>query len=150
MTGPGTSRVRHGRRCSDGDEGFAALELALFAPFFIAMLMLVVGLGRASHGRQLIDQSGAAAARAASLDNTPSRAAIDARRAAGDTLTQAGMSCENLQVAVDTSRFRPGGAVNVTVRCTVDLSRLALAGLPGSVTLSSSSTSPLENFRDFR
>jgi len=153
MTQAGTtSRARRSCRrllgCG-GDEGFAALELVLFTPFIMAMLLLVVGLGRASHGRQLLDQSGAAAARAASLDNTPSHAAEDARRAAADTLAQAGMSCSHLQVDINTTAFRPGGFIDVTVRCTVDLSRLALAGLPGSVTLTSSSRSPLETYRDF-
>ena len=53
-------------------------------------------------------------------------------------------------VDVDTAAFRPGGQVEVTVHCTVELSRLALAGLPGSVTLASSSRSPLETYRDLR
>ena len=140
--------IRGPRRHSD--DGLAALELALFTPLFIAMLLLIVGLGRASHGRQLLDQSGAAAARAASLDNTAPRAVSDARQAAADTLGQAGMSCNHLQVDVDTTAFRPGGQINVTVHCTVELSRLALAGLPGSVTLASSSRSPLETYRDLR
>jgi len=137
---------RHAR----GDEGFAALELALFTPFLIAMLLLVVGLGRASHGRQLIDQSGAAAARAASLDNNRRLAVGDARDVAARTLADGGMSCNHLEADVDTSVFRPGGYVEVTVHCVVSLRRLAIAGLPGQVTLTSSSRSPLETYRDFR
>jgi len=142
--------ARRPRRHVRGDEGFAALELAVFTPFLIAMLLLVVGLGRASHGRQLIDQSGAAAARAASLDNNRRLAVGDARAAAGRTLADGGMSCNHLEVDVDTSAFRPGGYVDVAVHCVVSLRRLAIAGLPGQVTLTSSSRSPLETYRDFR
>ena len=136
---------------SDGarrQDGFAALELAILTSFLIVMLLLVVGLGRVSHGRQLIDQAGAAAARAAALANAPGQASANARQAAADTLTQAGLACAQLQVDVDTGAFHPGGYVDVAVRCTADLSALALAGLPGSVTLNSASRSPLETYRD--
>ncbi len=129
-------------------DGFAALELAILSSFLIVMLLLVVGLGRVSHGRQLIDQAGVAAARAAALTNAPGQASADAQQAASDTLTQAGLACAQLQVVVDTGAFHPGGYVDVAVRCTADLSGLALAGMPGSVILTSTSRSPLETYRD--
>ena len=130
------------------EDGFAALELAILSSFLIVILLLVVGLGRVSHGRQLIDQAGAAAARAAALTNAPGQASTDAQQAAADTLAQAGMACAQLHVDVDTGAFHPGGYVDVAVRCTADLSGLALAGMPGSVTLTSTSRSPLETYRD--
>lgn len=130
------------------EDGFAALELAILSSFLIVMLLLVVGLGRVSHGRQLIDQAGAAAARAAALTNAPGQASADAQQAASGTLAQAGLACAQLQVDVDTGAFHPGGYVAVAVRCTADLSGLALAGMPGSVTLTSTSRSPLETYRD--
>ncbi len=135
-------------RVADREAGFAALELAILSPFVLAMLLLVVGLGRVSQGRQLIEAAGAAGARAAALTNSPGQAQTDARQAAADTLTQAGLACAQLQVTVGTGAFRPGGYVQVDVSCQADLSGLALAGLPGSVTLSSSSRSPLETYRD--
>ena len=153
--GPHTSRPAarlHARVVGDDgasrEDGFAALELAILSSFVIVMLLLVVGLGRVSHGRQLIDQAGAAAARAAALNNTPGQASADAQQAASDTLAQAGLACTQLQVNVDTGAFHPGGYVDVAVRCTADLSGLALAGMPGSVTLESTSRSPLETYRD--
>ena len=130
------------------DGGFVALELAVMTSFLIVMLLLMVGLGRVGHGRQLIDQAGVAAARAAALDNTPGQATIDAQQAAADTLVQAGLACGQLQVDVDVAAFHPGGYVQVSVRCTADLTALALAGLPGSVLLRSSARSPLETYRD--
>jgi len=132
-----------------GDDGLAALELAILTPLIIAMLLLVVGLGRVSHGRQLVDQAAAAAARAAALTNAPGSASDAAQQAAQDTLTQAGVSCGQLQVQVDTGAFRPGGFVDVTVRCAANLSGLALAGMPGSMTLTATSRSVLEAHRDF-
>lgn len=131
-----------------GDEGLAALELAIMSSFLIVMLLLVVGLGRASHGRQLVEQAGSAAARAAALTNAPGAASLEARQAAASTLAQAGMVCGNLQVDVDTGAFRPGGYVDVDLSCTVGLDGLALAGMPGSVTLTTSARSPLESYRD--
>ena len=130
------------------EDGFAAVELAILSAFLIVMLLLVVGLGRVSHGRQLIDQAGAAAARAAALTNAPGQASADAQQAASDTLAQAGLACTQLQVNVDTGAFHPGGYVDVAVRCTADLSGLALAGMPGSVVLESTSRSVLETYRD--
>jgi Flp pilus assembly protein TadG len=131
------------------DDGLAALELAILTPLIIAMLLLVVGLGRVSHGRQLVDQAAAAAARAAALTNAPGPATTSAQQAAQDTLSQAGVSCRQLHVQVNTSVFRPGGYVDVTVRCTASLSGLALVGLPGSMTLTASSRSVLETHRDY-
>jgi Flp pilus assembly protein TadG len=145
-SGQGQVSERAGCR---GDDGLAALELAILTPLFIAMLLLVVGFGRVSHGRQLVNQAAAAAARAAALTNAPGAAVNAAQQAADETLSQAGISCGKVGVDVNTGGFRPGGFVDVTVRCTADLSRLALAGLPGSVTLTASSRSVLETNRDF-
>lgn len=137
------------RPCPEEQEGFAALELAILTPVIIAMLLLVVGLGRVSHGRQLVDQAAAAAARAAALENAPGPASTAAQQAAQDTLSQAGVSCGQLHLDVNTGAFGPGGYVDVTVRCTANLSGLALAGMPGSVTLRATSRSVLETHRDY-
>ncbi len=117
-------------------------------PFIIAMLLTVVGFGRYAHGKQLSDESASAAARAASLANTSGGAATAARTAAQEVLDNAGISCDQFTVTPDTSNFRPGGSVTVQVQCTTSLSGLALAGLPGSVTLTSTATSPIESYRD--
>ena len=54
-----------------------------------------------------------------------------------------------MSVTVDDSDFRAGGTVGVTLTCTADLSGLALAGLPGSVTMTATGRAPLEQFRQF-
>jgi Flp pilus assembly protein TadG len=125
-----------------------ALELAILAPMAIVMLLTVVAFGRVTQGRATVDQAAAAAARAASLARSPGRADTEGTQAARDTLTGAGLSCAGSSVDIDTTAFRPGGQVTASVICTVDLSNMALAGLPGSLTLRASATSPIEGLRD--
>lgn len=125
-----------------------AIELAILTPVILVMLLVVVGFGRVTHGRALVDQAAAAAARAASLAPTPGQAGADAAQTARDTLTASGLSCTAASVEVDTGAFRPGGQVSVTVTCTADLSATAMAGLPGTLTLQAVSVSPIETHRD--
>lgn len=143
--------IRRARARLDGgrDAGFGALELVIMTPVVMLMLLLVVGFGRLTHGRQLAQQAADAAVRAATLDSDRSRADSDARQAAQDTLTQAGVSCRPFSAAVDTGDFRPGGQVTVTVTCTTSLSDLGLVGFPGSKTLTGTATSPLEHYRQY-
>jgi Flp pilus assembly protein TadG len=141
-------RRRPSRR-ADGDRGgFAALELTILLPFVIVMLMLVVAGGRVARGRQLVDQAAQAASRAGSLSITPGGAEQAAQAAAQQSLADAGVSCTSMTVTLDTSQFRPGGQVVAHVTCHADLAGLAMAGVPGSVTLDGASASPLETYRD--
>ncbi len=134
-------------RCRS-DDGFSTLEMVILAPVLIVLLLGVVALGRVTQGRQLVDQAAAAAARSAAAVGSPSRAGSTAHQAVDDTLTQAGLSCARSDVSVDTSQFRAGGSVAVTVRCTVNMSALTLAGVPGVMTLTATSRSPLETYRE--
>ena len=124
------------------------MEIVILTPLFIVLLLLVVGLGRYAHAEQLTEQAAGAAARAASLTNGGAAATGAADRAARDTLAGLGLTCTGLHTAVDTSRFRAGGQVAVTVSCTADLSATVLAGLPGSVTVDATAAAPLETYRD--
>jgi Flp pilus assembly protein TadG len=125
------------------------VEWALLVPVVIVLLLLVVAFGRVAHARQLVQSAAAAAARSASLAATPTDAAARAQRSAGAALTDAGVSCAAMTAQVDTAQFRAGGQVRVTVSCTADLSGLALAGVPGRLTLTESAGSPLETYRQF-
>ena len=123
------------------------IEFVILAPIMIAVVLLVVGLGRYAHGKQLVEQAAAAAARAASLTSTASDAEGRAARTAAGSLTDAGLSCTGMTTDVDTADFRPGGVVTVTITCTADLSGLALSGLPGTATITSTGRAPLEAHR---
>ena len=140
---------RWGQLREDGQDGFATLELVIITPFLLAFVLLIVGFGRVTHGRQLVGQAAAAAARAAALDNTPGQAQSDARTEAADTLSQAGVSCQSMQTTVDTSAFHAGGQVTVTVTCVASLADLTVVGFPGHKTLTATSVSPLEHYRQF-
>lgn len=138
------------RRSGAGaDAGFASLELVILTPVLLLMLLLVVGFGRLTHGKDLVQQAASAAARAATLDSNPTQAGVDAKQAAHDVLDQAGVSCSTFTVTPDTSDFGPGGQISVTVTCTTSLSDLGLVGFPGHKTLTASATSPLEQFRQY-
>ena len=145
MTGP----ARWTRRAVDRDRGSMTTEFVVLAPIVIAIVLLVVGLGRYAHGKQLVEQAAAAAARSASLTGSVGAAESRAHRAAAASLADAGMSCTAMTAVVDTAAFRPGGVVTVTITCTADLSQLALSGLPGTATLTSTARSPLEAHRQF-
>lgn len=129
------------------DGGFAALELVILTPVVLVMLLVVVGFGRVSHARSLVDQAAAAAARAASLASDPGAAANAARSEAAADLDQVGISCTHFVTDADVSAFRPGGQVTVTITCTASLAGLAITGLPGHTTLTGSATAPVDAYR---
>lgn len=145
----GRARRSLAARRPAGDRGSSIIELVIVTPIVIVLLFTMVALGRYSQNKILVEQASAASARAASLTSSPGQAQRAAQSAALDTLSGAGLACAQMTVSVDTSVFRPGGRVSVTVTCTADLSSLALAGVPGSASLNSSSTAPLEAFRAF-
>lgn len=146
---PATNRRRWWWR---DDRGSESVELAILLPIGLLLVaMLVVGARIALAGDRISGVAGIAA-RDASL----ARSAVAAQQMATDTataaLTSQGLHCIDVQVRVDTSGFSapPGTSASVTVAvsCTVDLSDVGVAGLPGSRTLHDSATSPLDPARD--
>jgi Flp pilus assembly protein TadG len=121
------------------------VELVIVTPVLILFLLLYLGFGRISRAEQLVDDAAAQAARAATLDYlTPGQAAAAAQQAAAQALSAGGLACASDQVSVDTGNDRPGGSITVHLVCDADLSQAVAAGLPGSVTLTASSTSPID------
>jgi Flp pilus assembly protein TadG len=138
--------TRHGRRGGSGERGTATVELVLLAPVVFALLAFIVGLGRSADARGRLTGAARDAARAASLTNTSDAASAAAHDTALTDLDGAGLECKSPQVSTDTSRFRPGGQVQVTIRCTLDLSSLVISGLPGTSTLTAHATVPLDTY----
>ena len=130
-----------------GEDGAAAVEAVLIVPVLIVLLLFVVFVGRLSTVTQDVYAAARDAARAASLRGSPDVATADARSTAADTLAARGLSCSNMAVAVDMSRFQPGGAVGVEVTCTVSLSDVSRLGVPGSKRVSASSVSVIDRYR---
>jgi Flp pilus assembly protein TadG len=134
-------------KSTDTDTGSASVELALLAPVLVVVLLLVVAAGRLVLARQEVDAAASDAARAASIAESPVSATSAATDAASHDLAGHGLTCSPFTTSVDTSHFVPGGSVSVVVRCTASLAGLALLRLPGSETLVSSSTAPIDLYR---
>jgi Flp pilus assembly protein TadG len=104
------SSVRRDRGAAD------ALALVLIAPAVIGLAVLVVMLGRSVDARAQAQSAAEAAAQAAALERSPGAADTAARRVAQAMLVDHD-SCSTPSVSVDTTAFRPGGEVRVSIRC---------------------------------
>jgi len=132
------------------DRGSVSVELAGFVlPAMLVAIVIVTAAFTLSISRLDLESASAAAARAASLQRGPAAAVTAARQAAEADLAGRSVTCANLRVDTDTSRWRRGGSVTVTVRCTVSIAGLArMSGIPGSFTATSTSTAPIDTFRN--
>jgi Flp pilus assembly protein TadG len=130
--------------------GSAATELVLVTPVIILLVMFVVFLGRITTTQAELQDAAHSAARAASLARTPSDAITAASQMADAALGSQRITCSPLAVTVDTSAFRPGGAVSVTVTCSVNLADLGALHVPGAEKLSTSFTEPIDRFEGLR
>lgn len=146
MTGP-----RPRRTCAEPDGGSVTLELVVWAP---GLLLIVAGLvvaGRVALAGGAAEHAAAQAARAASLARTATVARSEATRVARASLDSQGLACDQLTVDMDLAGFVvPVGqpaSVTATVRCAVRLSDVGVPGLPGTRTVTASSTSPLDTYR---
>ena len=99
------------------DRGAAdALGLVLIAPAVVGLALLVVALGRGVDARARAQSAAESAAQAAALERDVASADAAARRVA-ESMLVADDSCRRPSVLVDTSGFRPGGEVRVTIEC---------------------------------
>lgn len=138
--------LRRGRESGSGSG--ASLELLMIAPAFILIVLLVIGGGRYVMGSGKVDQAAGAAARAASLSTSADGATAAATTQAAQSLHDAGITCQKMNVSVDAAGFnQPAGtpaSVTVTVSCTVDLSDLSIPGVPGQRTVTATAASPID------
>jgi Flp pilus assembly protein TadG len=135
------------QRRAVGDQGSVAVELAVLAPAFIFLLLLVVYAGRVSAAETDITRAASAASRAASLRQHPTDATRDAQTTAAANLAASGVACADLATDVDTADFSPGGTVTVTVTCHASMADLALLGLPGTRTFTATAVEVIDRYR---
>jgi Flp pilus assembly protein TadG len=128
VTSPADGRLR-------GERGSVALELALAVPIIVFALVLASLAWRLTTADGDVRRAAGEAARAGSLALTSAGAAQAARQSAEATLAGRGVTCRQLAVDVDTSDFRAGGTVTVSVACTVDTSDITLLRIGGDRTL---------------
>ena len=138
------------RRWRRDDAGDASLELIILAPVLLALIGLVIAAGRTSVAQGSVDAAARDAARQASIARSPAAALAAAQGSADAALSQDGLDCAPV-VVVQTAGFSVAlgqpAQVSATVTCTVPLADLVVPGLPGSTTLSSTFTSPLDPYR---
>ncbi len=134
------------------ERGSAAIEAAIGVPAFALFVGLIIFGGRTATTHEALQSAAADAARSASLARNADVARADAREAATSSITNQKIGCSAVDVAVDTSDFnkQPGipGSVSVTVACRLDLSDLAVPGIPGSRVLRSTMSSPIDTWRE--
>lgn len=144
-----TKAMRQWRRTPE--RGSAVLELVVLAPVLLLFVMAVIFAGRWAMAQMAVQSAAAEAARAASIARSAGEAAGDASASAAASLTNQSVKCSSQSVSVDTGAFGlpigTPGVVSATVTCVVDMSDLSLPGIPGSRTLTHTSTSPLDTYR---
>ncbi|MFV2102092.1 TadE family protein [Micromonospora sp. LOL_024] len=118
-----------------------------YVPLMVLAILAVVACARLASAAIDVRSAAAAAARQASVARTPAEAHSAGGDAASFTLTGRGVTCQPSTVTVDPGTFLPGGQVSATVTCSVRLEDLYGLGLPGAVTITSTSRQPLDAFR---
>ncbi|WP_329615715.1 pilus assembly protein [Streptomyces brevispora] len=147
MTGVRRRRLR--RVCRD-DQGSTSIEAAIIAPPLILFLLLAIAAGRIVMAGQVVDAAAEDAARQASVSRVPGDARESALAAARTTLTGQGLHCASTSISLNTSglgaRTGEAGTVTATVTCQVNLADLALPGVPGTHTMTSTFTSAVNRY----
>lgn len=140
------------RRLLADERGSNAAEIVIIAPVIAMLILILVAAGRTALADNGTQSASYAAARAASLSRDAATATTAAQDAAQRAMDHAGIACLTLTVNVDTSGLNAPlgttGTVIASVSCDVNLSDITLPGIPGSRTMTSSATSPVDAYRE--
>ena len=133
------------------ERGSAAIEAVVVGPAVILLIGLVILGGRVALAHQTVQSVAADTARAASLERTTSRAQASANTALETGLRQQPL-CSTYELHLDLNGFKvPAGrpaSTSATVTCRVSLSDIAVPGLPGTITIQATMTSPIDTYRE--
>lgn len=123
-----------------------SLEAAILLPALATVVGLIIVLAHVALAEQEVRSIVSAAARAASVERSPG----EGRRAAHQ-LIQGAKTCQSAAAGIDVSDLgkQPGvpGDVRITLTCTVRLASVGFSAFPGTVTITSDVTSPVDRFR---
>lgn len=129
-----------------------SVELVMIAPALGLILLLLVAVARIALAGNAAEAAAVSAAREASLARSTSQAQTNAVHAAQTAMAQSGYDCTRLTVTVDDRGLDVPlgqvGTVKTTVSCVINLTDIALPGLPGTKTLKASASSPIDAFRE--
>lgn len=120
-----------------------AVEVVLITPVLVAFMLLVVAFGRYVAVRGEVEAASRDAVRAASLERDATAALSAAAGTANATLG----GRWNCQAVGLSGEFVAGGTISTELTCQVPVDDLGLLGLPGTVTVSATSSAPLDIYR---
>lgn len=126
------------------ERGSMAVEVVLLTPVLMLFVMLVVVGGRYVSVHGDVEAASRDAARAASMTRSYGEAQLAAASVADWGLDD-DTSCTPADISG--SDFTEGGMVRVTLGCVVSYDDLGLIGVPGSTTITVTSTAPLDTYR---
>ena len=132
------------------EQGSVSVELALLAPALLLLLSFAVVAGRTQVAEGAVAEAARAAAREASLARDDVTAAALARAQADRTLAAQDLRCQGTTIDIASFQAPPGqaGDVRVSITCVVGMADLLAPGLPGSVTVNATFTSPVDAYRE--
>ncbi len=128
------------------DDGVTTVETLLWVGVAVFMLGLAMFVVRGASAAIDAGNAADAAARAASLQNTPQAATRAAQTVAAADLAAADSACRAPRTHVDVTAFHPGGTVTVTVTCTVTVADLPVTGISGK-TITATASAPLDVYK---
>jgi Flp pilus assembly protein TadG len=134
------------------ERGSASVEAAIGGPAFMLFVGLIIFGGRTATTHQALESAAADAARSASIERAAPAAQQAAEQAARSSLSNQQIHCLSIDVDVDAGGFQTAvgqdATVAVSVTCRLDLSDLAVPGVPGSRTLRATMSSPIDTWRE--
>ncbi|WP_040492318.1 hypothetical protein [Ilumatobacter nonamiensis] len=128
------------------DRGAAGVEAALAVTALLMVGFFLVGAIRILGSSGDVDAAAHAGARAAAAERDLGSASAAAQTVVAEMLGARGVACTDLAVNVG-GEVSAGGIVTVQVSCTVRLADAALAGFPGSTTVSGSGVEQVDVVR---
>lgn len=130
------------------ERGSATIEAVIGIPAFILFVGLIIFGGRVATAHGAVESAAADAARSASIARDANVARAEAEAAARSSLANQNIACTRIGVDVGTRDFARAvgqpGQVDVTVTCRLDLSDLAVPGVPGAKVIRARISSPLD------
>lgn len=129
------------------DDGHIVLELLMLVTLLAALVDVVVYSNRVPRVRAQVDKAAKSAAQEASVHRSPAVARASALEIASENLSLNGVHCDDVEVHVDTSDWRPGGLVRTDVSCLIETSDLQWLPFPGRRLVESSFLAPIDTHK---
>ena len=129
------------------ERGSASVELVMLTIPIMVLVAFAVFVGRYSALNQDVTSASRDAARAAALRQFPGPAKADGKAAAITTLINSDVSCQVLDIVIDTDYLHPGGTVTARVTCILLLSDISGFGMPGTAVVEAESVTVVDSFR---